>query len=480
MAEVDASIIGRLQPPKFDPLSLAAQANQLGALVLQNRLVSQQVGAKEALGRAVTGATGADGKTDWQKALGGLAGDPQGAFGVPELAGQVLDRQIKELQLSGEDLKLSSARWKKIGDTAGALMAGKDPLTRDAVVRALTDNLVAPGLMADEQSLKMLTGFVASLPTDDKGLRAKLREVGLQSDMTQERINLFLGALQNTDAGGNIVQTQTSQLGGPMEVRGAIEKGRTPSEKATLVPVFDPVTKTTKLVPSGALVGDAPGLPASVGQQGPALGQAEAAAGSAAAAVQQAKAVMDAAATAPATKAQIKNLRDQVGKFTSGPNASWFYRLNALATQFGLEVKDIRDETAAQEEFAKLSQQLIIQNTGQLGEGTDSKLNASLKATPNEFMSKEGVLGVLALMEGTEDAKLAQAAAWQKWKAAGNGEETYGAFQTQWNKFYNPRVFQSVYMSDAQRQNMLSKMSKADKERFQKDWTFAKKAGWLQ
>jgi hypothetical protein len=83
-------------------------------------------------------------------------------------------------------------------------------------------------------------------------------------------------------------------------------------------------------------------------------------------------------------------------------------------------------------------------------------------------------------MLGLNDALGAKNEAWQRWRDAGNGPETYGKFQTQFNKIYNPRVFQSVYMTDAQRQNMMARMSKADRDQFHRDWVNAKAAGWLQ
>ena len=326
----------------------------------------------------------------------------------------------------------------------------------------------------------MLTSFIQNLPTDDAGLRKALTQQFIQSNLNQERIGLALGTPSQVDTGSQIVTKQVSPLTGDVRVNAVTPKTRSPSEKAALVQVWDPVAGAYVSKPSGEIIGDfepgaQPGRAVAV-QTAPALGEPEAAQRG----VEQAQTWRQAAEAAPDQKVQIQNLRDQVGKFTSGPQATWVYRAKALATMLGVAPKDVKDEVAAQEEFAKLAQQWANANTGQLGEGTDSKLNAALKASPNEFLSTQGVTGILALLEGQQDAAMAKNAAWQKWLNSGKNPGTAGEFQTQWNQIYNPRVFQSQYMSEAQRQNMLRNMSPKERERFQKDWIVAKKAGWIE
>lgn len=484
MPELDASIPLRAIPAPYDPLATVGKVQGVQQGMLSNRLLGQQIGGKEALGQAITAATNpATGQTDWQKGLGLLAGDPKGAFAVPELAAAVQDRQLKDLGISKAELELAGQRWSKVGDTAGSLLSAKDPLTRDNVIKTLSDNLVGSGMFHDPQSIGMLTNFVQTLPNDDKGIRDRLNQVYLQSGMTAERIASLLGSPTNVDTGGNIVSQQVSPLTGEVTINGAIAKGRTPSEKAALVPVFNPETQTTELKTSGALVGDAaPGTNTGpVAQQGPALGEAEGAAGEAAGAVQQSQALRVSAEKVPEVKAALTNIRDQLGKFQPGPKANWTYQLGALSQMLGVAPPKVTEGVAAQEEFNKLATQFINSQVGALGgSGTDAKLESARHGSPNEFMSKEGIVNVTNLMLGLNDALGAKNEAWQRWRDAGNGPETYGKFQTQFNKIYNPRVFQSVYMSDSQRQNMMSRMTKSEREQFHKDWVTAKAAGWLQ
>lgn len=485
--EIDYTIASKIQPPQFDPLGVAGKAIGLqqgmqGVQqgILQNRLLGQQIGGKEALGRAITAATDpATGKTDWAKGLGILSQDPGGAFAVPELAASVQERQLKGLGISKEELELSRKRWETIGNQTIPMLATKEPLTRDAVIKTLTGNLIDSGMFNDENSVGMLAKFIQGLPDDDKGLRAKLQGLALASNSTQERINSILGPVTPVDRGPEIIQQQISPVTGDTRVVGVIPKARTPSETATLVPVYNPVTKQMEMKTSGEIVGDAPRA-AMTAATGAPLGQAEAEVAAATGGVTQAQALRIAAERAPETKAALQNIRDLVPGFNPGAKTNWLYAAKALATQMGVAPKAVQDEVAAQEEFNKLATQFINQQVGALGgTGTDAKLESAAKGTPNEFMSKEGILNVTALMMGLNDAVAQKNAAWQKWLDAGNPASSYGKFQTQFNQIYNPRVFQSAYMSDAQRQVMMKNMTKAERERFQADWSFAKKAGWL-
>lgn len=482
MAEIQGNIPASVAVPQFDALGTISKAQGLGAQMLQNRLLGQQVDSRIALGQAVTSATDpTTGQTDWRKALGALSQDPKGSFAVPELAGQVLDRQVKELQLGKEDLDLAAKRWTKIGDTAGALLSQKDPLTREQVIKDLADNLVGSGMFHDEKSVLGLTNFVQNLPNDDQGLRKALGQAYLSSGMSLERINSMLGAPAQVDTGSQIINQQTSPLTGEVQANAVIDKTRSPTEKSAMVQVWDPGKQAYVLKPSGAIVGDlAPGAlpsPSATVQAAPGLGEPEAAAG----AVQQAQGLRTAAEKTPETAAALMNIRDQMGKFQPGPKANWTYLLGALSQQLGVAPPKVTEGVAAQEEFNKLATQFINSQVGALGgTGTDAKLESARHGSPNEFMSKEGIMNVTNLMLGLNDAVKAKNEAWQKWLDAGNTPATYGKFQTQFNQIYNPRVFQSVYMNDAQRQTMMKNMAPKEREQFEKDWVRARKAGWIQ
>lgn len=483
MAEIDASIATKAVPPTFDGVKTVTGLQALQQGMLQNRLLGQQVQGREALGRAVTAATDATtGTTDWKRALAGLAGDPHGAFQVPELAGQVLDREQKQTTLDSSQLELSAARWKRVGDVSGTLLAEREPLTREGVIKTLSDQLVSSGMFSDEHSVGMLTNFVQNLPKDDAGIRTALKNAYLTSNMTAERIATLMGTPASVDNGSEIIQQQQSPLTGETKVNAVIDKTRSPSEKAAMVQTWDPATKSYVLKPSGAIVGDmAPGAvpgqgaqPQSV-QSAPALGEPE----TASANVQQAQVLQQRAAIVPQRRAALKNMVDAVADFTPGPKADLTYAVGALATMAGKAAPSTVRGVAAQEEFNKLAAQVALDQWGALGgSGSNEQLATAMKANPNTALSRMGIKNVAALLQGNEDAIGAQFDAWKKYSAV-HGASSYGDFLQGWNRYYDPRVFQAQHMDPGSLKSMLAKMSPEERKTFNRDQGIAKQAGWL-
>lgn len=496
MAGIDASIIGKLDIPKVDPLATVGKLQGLQQGMLQNRLLGQEIGGKEALGRAVTANTdAASGETDWDKAAGALSQDPQGAFKLPEFAAQVLDRKAKEIAnataksgLTRAQLETSEKKYKAVGDWAASVAAAgsKDPnaLTSQAIVGSAKAGLIDSGFInvQDPAERDQLLSVMSQFGNDPKANAEILKRVFLQSHATSEGVAMALGSPAQVDTGQQILTKQTAPLTGETTLNSVVDKVRSPSETAALVQKWNPVTKAYDTVDSGSLMGDAPkGQNAVSFQSGPALGQAEAETAAAGASVKQADDLRKRSDAVPDQQAALKNIRDTVDSFKPGAKTNWIYAAKALATQLGIAPPQMRDEVAAQEEFNKLATQFINQQVGALGgTGTDSKLESATKGTPNEFMSKEGIQNVTSLMMGLNDATVQKNAAWQKWLDSGKSPGSYGQFQTQFNAIYNPRVFQSAYMTDKQKAAMVGNMTPDERKQFQKDWTTAKAAGWIK
>lgn len=496
MAGIDASIIGGLKVPENNPLETVGKLQTLQHGVLQNRLLGQEIGGKEALGRAVTANTNPDtGVTDWDKAAGALSQDADGAFKLPEFAKEVLDRKAKEIAnataqagLTKAQLETSLAKYKAVGDwTAAAMAAGsKDPalMTPEALRAGMKSALVDTGIINPQnpEEKEQLIAVAAQFGADPKANAEILKRTFLQTHATAEGVGLALGNPVQVDRGPEILTQQTSPLTSETTVGAVTPKGRTPSETAALVQVYDPVTKQMVMKPSGQIIGDMPGNAAPISvASAPPLGQAEAESAAATGSVKQAQDLRVTADAVPTQQAALKNIRDTLSTFTPGPKANWSYMIGALAQQLGVAPPKVTEGVAGQEEFNKLATQFINQQMGALGgSGTDSKLESAAKGSPNEFMSKEGIQNVTSLMMGLNDAVLQKNAAWQKWLDSGKSPGSYGQFQTQFNEIYNPRVFQSQYMSDKQKGAMMGNMTPDERKAFQKDWTTAKAAGWIK
>lgn len=538
--EINASIPLGVKIDRPSSMDTATKAVGLGQSLLQNKLLGQQVQGKIAMGDAARDAVNPEtGEFDGAAFLKRLAQDPRGAFQVPEAAAQAVARKLQEQQFDAGALDLSSKRWGLISNVAGSLLGapkGPDgkptPLTREYVTQAIGDTLVGSGMFNDKPAIEQIAGFVRTLPNDEKGIRDRLAQLWLQGHMTTEGIGLLKGTPQTIDTGGAANIIRTSPLTGESEALATLPKtlspgeastptptmvrnadgtltpsvvtrqqfadtasqgpvatgaplsriGRSGSETAAPVEVFNDQKQRPEIIPSGQFVGDAlPGAGGAGMAKGPALGQAEGASAAAADAVKALGELRAAAERAPTNKAQLLNIRDLVGKFTTGPKSDWVGLVAGLAQQLGVAPPKVTEGVAAREEAAKLMQQFVnnqIQTLG--GSGTDAKLESSLKGAPNTHMSGPGLMGITALMLGLEDAIPAKNEAWQKWSKAGNGPETYPTFVAQFNRYYNPRVFQAQYMDEKQKATMLGNMSKDQRTQFEKDWLFAKKAGWIK
>lgn len=496
---IDPTIIGRLQVPQMDPLGTIGKANQVGQGILQNRLLQQEVEGKLAEGRAAQSAIDkVTGQFDPDAFMKGLAADPLGAQRAPAAAVTAqqqrkaqIDAQVAELTRKREELGLTEAQGKVI---SGGLLpfieqssrkdAQGNPVapTVEGFQNALINIITQLGPAADQNVVGRARALLDAAKQDPTKIMDLATGAVLLGNPSAETVNLLKGPVSTVDTAGRTVQQQISPLTSEVNTIGAVEKERSPTERAALVPVYDPATGKTEMKRSGEIMGDDPtGQKPVAIQSAPALGEAEA--GSAA--VQQASSLRAAADKVPEQQAALKNIRDVVDNFKPGAKTNWIYAANALATQMGLGSKEfkerIKTETAAQEEFNKLATQFVNQQMGALGgSGTDSKLESAARGTPNEFMSKEGIKGVTSLMMGLNDATAAKNRAWQAWLASGKPAASYDRFATQFNEIYNPRVFQSVYMDEKQRANMLKNMTPDDRKQFQKDWTTAKRFGWIK
>ena len=221
--------------------------------------------------------------------------------------------------------------------------------------------------------------------------------------------------------------------------------------------------------------GTVPGLP------GPAPGYLDAAKVAGTASAEQGVALQKAADGAPVRKAMLANLNDDLDKFTSGPGADWqqvgkaWANRNVLPQSMQFDPQSI----ASQEAFNKQSTQLAQQQFAALGgTGTDQQLSSSFKANPNQALSKLGNQQIIQLLRGNEDALSAKATAWQDWQQR-YGANSYGAFQQDFNKSYNPRVYQAMYMSPDQIGAMRKNMSPAEQQQFARDYVALKAKGYI-
>lgn len=490
--------VGALQPDlvlrqQANPAEVASKFQTLQQQMLNNRLLGQNVRQTEAQREAARASIGADGQFDpdlYATMLAKRGGSPEAVAFAQQQRLSAIQAETAKLTQAREALGLSAKEGELLGNSLlpaiqAAMKMGPNGqpigMSAEEARKAVLDGIVLSGATRPE-FLARAKAAVGQLGDDPLANLRMAMGWSLMTNPTPERIAALVGATELKDVGDAFYSVKTPGLTGEPQIVGEpIAKTRTLAEKTKLEPVYDPATGVTKSQPSGQIMGDmAPGARPTGNvevQQAPGLGEPE----QATRGVEQGRLWAQAAERGTANRGEIQNMRDLVGKFPSGPDAETFYKINARIAQFMGEKapKYTKDSAANFEEFKKLSQRFVNMQSQSLGQG-DAKLEASLRASPNEFMSKEGIVGVLALMEGLEDASVAKNAAWQKWVSSGRGPQTVGQFEAGWNSRYNPRVFQAVHMTEPQRANMLKNMTSEERQKFKADSEFAKRAGWIR
>lgn len=482
----DNTIALQAVAPKFDPLATIQGLNTAQQGILQNKLLGQEVAGKIAKGKAFQAAINAEtGAFDPVAAMKNLGSSEDGAQFAGEFAEQV--QKIRTATAQGKGAEID-ALGKKLDFAAnwvlGMLADEKGtPITPEVFKEKFTAELLPSGLYTSKEDQAEIGAMYAQMGPDPRRNAEVLKAFVQRAKPTTMAIELTRGPITMQETGPAIVPTRVNPNTMEVQTGTPIMKGLTPESSAELVEVIDPVTQERYKVTKGSLL--APGGDLAGGgrvQTSLAPGVAEGATGAAAKAVEQLANLRTAAEAVPENKAALLTIRDTLQSFTPGPKANWTYLAGAMAQQLGVAPPKVTEGVAGQEEFNKLTTQFINRQLSNIGGGgTDSKLESAAKGSPNDFMSKLGIENVTSLMLGLEDATAAKNAAWERWSASpGNGPQTYPKFVEQFNRIYNPRVFQSQYMSDSQKAMMLKGMSDKEKAQFDKDWKTAFKAGWIK
>jgi len=180
--------------------------------------------------------------------------------------------------------------------------------------------------------------------------------------------------------------------------------------------------------------------------------------------------------------ATLGNMRTMLSQFNTGPGAAWTREMVNSWNRVAPPTMQIRVEgTAAQEEFVKLSTQLAQQQFQALGgTGANEQLASAMRTSPNETLSRMGNQSIIALLQGNADAIRVKNEEWQRWLASGRGPETYGQFSTDFNRSFDPRFFQAVYMSPESRRQMMNAMSETERREFNRNFRAAMERGWVR
>ena len=181
-------------------------------------------------------------------------------------------------------------------------------------------------------------------------------------------------------------------------------------------------------------------------------------------------------------RATLANLSVLSGEFNAGavagPVASLFSSINTVLPE---RYRVLVDEVAAQEDYDKQATQLATAYEGMFGGGgggTDARLTAAFKSSPSSYLSTEGGRKVYKVLQGYEDGLELKNAEWQKHKPV-YGPGSYGRFEVQFNRTFDPRPFQMKYMTGEERNKYMSALPKQDRDYLLGKLQDMEDVGWI-
>lgn len=537
MAELDTSFYPKLNPP-VNALDNASKFAGVQNSLNTNKQFEQMFAARQALGPIYQASIDpTTGQLDTNKLLSLASKNPATAWMAADIVQQAQTRQAQQIEIGTKQFDLQKRHVEMMANTLGPIAANPNATMADLTSAA--GSLVAQGMLSPTEAaaefMRWPKGQDGQMTPEQ--VRQTANQYLLRGNEGLQKIQAIYGLPQMVNTGGqtNIVQAgglsapkvtatltntmspDTASSPTPVMVRnpdgtmspsnmtrqqfasaaqtGPIAtappltaEGLTPEQSKAKVTWFDPVKKQEVSGTMSQFL-EATGQSAPKTNAEPAKGSAPVAAGpklgsqaaedkTGAAAADQGISLQRSADAVPDRKAALGNMQTQLQKIVTGPGADATNELKAFAGRFGIPWD--KTGVAAQEEFNKLGTQIALQQIQQLGGvGTDDKLGASIKANPSTALSKLGNDQIINLLKGNEDAIAVKNREWQSWLGQGHGPESYGQFSTAFNKSYDPRVFQSVYMNPEQRQEMLKAMTKDERKSFASSLRNGIQNGWI-
>lgn len=522
--------MGFRSPEPINPLVQFGQTTQILGGLSQLRRENETFGAQQVIGQAMQAATDpATGQINYQRFGELISGNPLAGFLAPQALAQASQLEQSRLQVQGIQAQLGMARLNNLRLSVQGLLANPNP-TRDEVVREITNLLALPEGQRPF-SAEVAAAQLATLPSDPAGIRRWLLQRMASTEQGVQQMSRFLPQPAFVNNGPTQTGYDTNPLSptygqrsgpsvvnapGPSELN-ALTPGVGPNgqpfaaPRVNVAPMVDgaqqPVNPQqgqspfgsgrypTPQTPGAAAPGAAapggraalpPGVPQGAFATGLPPGAPQAMEIEGAGAAQSSVALARQADRIPEMRASLQNMDNLIQQFNPGPMSGWTQTTtngwNQILQGFGLPVLQAGlSNAAAQEEFTKQAYQIAqIQFQMLGGTGTNDQLASALTTSPNALLSRDGNRGIIALLRGNMDALEVKNKAWQEWQRQGNGPETYFQFEAQFNRNFNPRVFQQQYVTPEQRAVMFRNMSAADQDRYRRDWLYAVANGWIR
>jgi hypothetical protein len=470
--------VPQVQQPQTSPLQTLGQYAQLQNLLIGNQQNQQTLDARQAIGQAYRQSIDPQtGQLNTQALLANVAQNPKAAYLAGDVAAAAQTRQNQQLTNQGLQLDQALKRANYASTELGSLIPLGDSITRQQVYAKIGD-AINNGIQSPQEA----AAFSASMPqTDGPALAQWVKQ---QYGTVLANQQYLQGQIQGISTGGQTSLIQTSPLTGKASQIGALNNTLSPSEATAPTQIgTDPQTGQPIMGTRQQFVNAAqpagpfgngryptPGANATPGggiAMGLPVGQQPAMEEEGKFSAQQYNEIAQNAANVPANKALLQNMAGDLQSFASGPgNVEWRTAVASINRAFGTNI-DAKGVASA-ENFAKLGNQIALAQAGQMGAGTNEKLEASMQANPNPHLSVPGNQQIIHVLLGNQDAIGAWNQAAQSYQQA-NGPASYQKFVADTSKYFDPRAFQMQQMTPEERASTWSAMTPAEQNQFKAD-----------
>jgi hypothetical protein len=448
-----------------NPFQVVQQLAQTQNALNENKMFQ----AKALAGQYLSKSIGPNGQPDMNSFSQALAADPRTAPYAPEIleAGQTIRRGGIAASQGQQDLAASGLKnVQQITSTYGNSSQNPDPDLR--AKENVTNVLGALGKLgqtniADPDLIAHYVGSGDFIKDIRAATIGGAGGAGASDAMAPTPTQIDTGSTIQT-VQPNRFTGQSTPMTGPSA---SIPTTLTPAQKASRVPTVNPqgVPKTVPLASLSTPTGE----PTAAGEELPtglAPGKSEAIASTAKTSADQYNAVSTAYNGSTNREALLHEMLSAQGDFRSGPGASkwsgWVTEANrVLGTHFSPTA------TPSQQVFSKITEQLAAQQRSVLGMApTDEQTNMSRLMNPNNEYSPEANKEVGAMLLGNEKLLQLEHAVQQDWTKNGGTPDQYQSVIDRFKPIADPRIFQEMYMTPAQRTQMYKNMSPSQLQTF--------------
>lgn len=456
---LDTSIPLQAQPLQLNGLGMLSNIQQFQQRKLQKDALRQQLGANEAVSRAVQGAIQPDGSIDMTALTGAIKDSPY-AYNLLESGAKAqawnnaqLDAKTKQFDLAQKQLGFWNGQL-------GALMQKGANVSTGEVIKALGSGLQL-GMISPAQAQQ----YAESIPSDptERAAWVKQHWIGLQS--AKDQANVLMPNVQMVDTGGSMNVVPLDPLtGAPKGAVTAFQKGLTPEAAAQRITSYDPATGQQGTTSLGSTVGGMPGSAQGGGfmPTSAPMGQEKIAG----AAADRYNTLIESAGNAPTAINGYKRALEALDKGgMAGPAANAAIRIPAILQSLGLQDEgDVVQNTIALQKYLSNAASKAAQSAGYSGSDARVAMFSSGQPDP-EKMTPAALRDAVQYVMALETGVMAKNNAAQEWLTANGGNTAkLPEFERKWSNAFNPDVMELRNLAPEQQQSFIAGLSPAKRK----------------